>query len=268
MSEVVDQPKAELIQRSEVLPSAANQAPTLLAYIKAVESGADLDRLSLLMDLHERFERNEARKAFDDAMASFRSEQMVILKSKYVDIPGGAKFFHAQLADVCAAVIGNMSKYGLRHRWRTEQPDGNVKVSCIISHKLGHSETTELLSKPDTGGNKSPIHAVASAVALLERYTLLAAVGLAARDMDSNPRGTGVKDPPRAGAEEPKAPEDFDTWKADARAVADEGSERLQDLWKRSPPDIRKWVVTYEMAWWADCKAIAAKATKKATGAA
>jgi len=235
-----------------------NQPPTLLAYLRAAESGADLDRLEKLMDLHNRWETNEARKAFEEAMSEFRKESMVILKTKYVDIAGGAKFWHAQLADACDAIIPNMSKYGLRHRWKTEQENNKIRVTCVISHKLGYSEPTVLEGPPDTGGNKSPIHAIASSVALLERYTLMAACGLASKDMDNNPKGTGTTDP------EVKAPADFENWKADARALADEGSERLKDLWKRSPQDIRKYVVTYEMEWWKDVKAISEKVDKKA----
>lgn len=253
-----EQLKQELVAKADVVPIQST-APTLLAYLKAVEGGADIAKATALMDLHERWERNEARKAFDDAMASFRSEQMVILKSKFVDIKGGAKFHHAQLADVCDAVIGNMSKYGLRHRWKTEQPDGKVQVTCIISHRLGHSEGTTLISEPDTGGQKSPIHAVASAVALLERYTLVAAVGLAAKDMDNDPHGTGSIDPSAA-----VKPKDFDLWKEDATVRAKEGTAKLQELWGKTPEDIRGYVVLYEKSFWDDQKAIAGKATRAA----
>lgn len=250
--------KQELVGKADMVQIAA-PAPTLQAYLTAAASGADLERLEKLMDLHERHERNEARKAFDDAMASFRSEQMVILKSKFVDIKGGAKFHHAQLADVCDAVIGNMSKYGLRHRWKTEQPNGKVQVTCIISHRLGHSEGTTLISEPDTGGQKSPIHAVASAVALLERYTLVAAVGLAAKDMDNDPHGTGSIDPSAA-----VKPKDFDLWKEDATQRAKDGTAKLQELWGKTPEDIRGYVVLYEKSFWDDQKAIAGKASRAA----
>lgn len=259
MESTAQSTQPEVIRKGEVV-QLQQPAPTLQAYLTAAASGADLERLEKLMDLHERHERNEARKAFDDAMASFRSEQMVILKSKYVDIEGGAKFHHAQLADVCEAVIGNMSKYGLRHRWKTEQPEGKVQVTCIISHRLGHSEGTTLRSDPDTGGKKSAIHAVASAVALLERYTLVAAVGLAAKDMDNDPRGTGSIDPEAATVK----PKDFALWKEDASVKAKEGSASLQALWKATPEDIRGYVVLFEKSFWDDQKAIAGRVTKAA----
>jgi hypothetical protein len=236
-----------------------NQPPTMLAYLQAAQDGADLERLEKLMELHERWEAGQARRAFDQAMADFRSESMVIIKSKHVDIAGGAKFNHAQLADVCAAVIPNLSKYGLRHKWEYAQENNKITVSCVISHRLGHCEKTTLFGPPDKGGNKSDIHAVASTVALLERYTLLGATGLAAREMDNNPQGTGIQDPA-----EPKfaKPDGYDRWRADTQALADEGKERLQPHWQKSSQEFRDYASTADKSWWADCKAKAAKASK------
>lgn len=257
-------PTQELVAKTEVLEMPKNQAPTLLAYLRAAETGADLDRLEKLMDLHERWEDRQARNAFTLAMSKFKSEVMQVWKTKHVDVPGGAKFNHAQLADYCDAAIPNLSKYGLRHRWKTQQDVSvtpmRITVTCIISHELGGDEETPLFGPPDTLGNKSPLHAIASTVALLERYTFAAATGLAAREMDGNPKGTGVTDPP--GSTGPTAPTDYDNWKADARAIADEGSTRLQDLWSKTPADIRRFVVSNDGAWWADMKKLAAKASK------
>jgi hypothetical protein len=80
-------------KRSEFpAPVAQENTPaTLLAYLRAAESGADLDRLEKLMDLHERFEKTQAVKAFNQAVADFRSETITLLKTKYVDIAGGPK---------------------------------------------------------------------------------------------------------------------------------------------------------------------------------
>lgn len=257
-------PTQELVAKAEVLELPKNQPPTLLAYLRAAETGADLDRLEKLMDLHERWEDRQARNAFTLAMSKFKSEVMQVWKTKHVDVPGGAKFNHAQLADYCDAAIPNLSKYGLRHRWKTQQDVSvapmRITVTCIISHELGGDEETPLFGPPDTLGNKSPLHAIASTVALLERYTFAAATGLAAREMDGNPKGTGVADPP--GPTGPTAPTDYENWKADARAIADEGSARLQDLWSKTPTDIRRFVVSNDGSWWADMKKLAAKASK------
>jgi hypothetical protein len=45
---------------------------------------------------------------------------------------------------------------------------------------MGHSERTTLSATADTSGSKNSIQAIGSTVTYLQRYTLLAAVGLAA----------------------------------------------------------------------------------------
>src|SRR5690606_35194749 len=61
-------------------------------------------------------------------------------------------------------------------------------VTCVITHELGHSERTTLSAAPDESGGKNSIQAVGSTVTYLQRYTLMAATGLAAKDMDDDGR--------------------------------------------------------------------------------
>lgn len=162
----------------------------------AVSQGADLDRLDKLMQLQERWEANEARKAFVAAMAAFKSEPVRVLKTKQVNIPGAAKFSHATLADVVDAAVAGMGQHGLSHRWDVAQQDGIITVTCVVTHELGHSERTVLQSRPDDSGKKNQIQQVASAVTYLQRYTLMAALGLAASDMqEDDGRGAGQPEP-------------------------------------------------------------------------
>lgn len=156
----------------------------------AVAQGADLDRIQKLMDLQDRWQAAQAREAYVTAVAGFKSEPAKILKSKKVNIPGGAQFSHATLADVCDGVVANLSKYGLSHSYVLNQMEnGWVEVTCVITHKAGHSERTTLRAPPDESGKKNSIQQIASTVSYLERYTLVAALGLAAKDMDDDGRG-------------------------------------------------------------------------------
>lgn len=157
----------------------------------AVSQGANLDQLDKLMQLQEHWEANEARKAFVAAMAAFKSEPLRVIKSKQVSIPGGAKFSHATLADVVDAAVAGMGAHGLSHRWITSQSANEITVTCVVTHALGHSESTSLTCKPDDSGKKNAIQQVASAITYLERYTLQAALGIAASDMqEDDGRGT------------------------------------------------------------------------------
>lgn len=244
--------------KADVLPMPANQPPTMLAYLHAAQSGADLERLEKLMDLHERWEDRQALKAFNQAMADFRSESMEILKTRYVDIAGGAKFWQAELGEICDEVIPNLSKYGLFHTWvprRTE--NGEEEISCVIHHALGHkSEPTTIPAPMDKSGNKTEGDARTATRTRLQRYTFLMACGLA-------PKGMETAAETAAAASAVDKPKDIDAWMADAKALTDEGSARLGDLWEKTPKDIRRYIVTHEKNWWADMKAKAAKATAK-----
>jgi hypothetical protein len=176
-----DRPSSAVIPMPEATPM------QMLAI--AVQQGADLSKIEKLMELQQRWDGERARKSFVAAMSAFKSEPMSILKSKQVNIPGGAKFAHATLADVVDGVVAGLSKHGLSHKWELHQEGDRVTVTCIITHEAGHSERTALSGLPDDSGKKNGIQQIASTVTYLQRYTLMAATGLAAKDMDDDGRG-------------------------------------------------------------------------------
>lgn len=242
----------------ELKPTQSVPATPMEMLAIAVQQDADLDLLQKLMDLQERWEANEARKAFVRAMAAFKANPPEILKRKHVNIPGGAKFAHATLAEVVDASVAEMSKHGLSHRWATRQEDGAIIVTCIVTHDAGHSESNELRAAPDDSGKKNSIQQVASTVTYLERYTLMAALGLAAKDMDNDGNGAGRK------ADPVEVPEGFENWKHDMTARADEGLEALTSSWKASADALRRHVIKHHDDWWSETKAKAVQADKKA----
>jgi hypothetical protein len=158
---------------------------------KAIAGNADLEKLEKLLELQERWERNEAKKAYVVAMAAFKANAPEIEKDKKVDFTsnktgGKTSYNHASLANVTKKVSSELSKHGLSASWSTTQNDNGVCVSCTITHVQGHSETTSLTAAPDTSGNKNTIQAIGSTISYLERYTLLAMLGLATHDQDDD----------------------------------------------------------------------------------
>lgn len=196
MTAVAEKPKDLIVVDPAVrerLPTVSHDASALMKIIDraAMDPNFDVVKLKELLAVKERWDETEARKAFVAAMARFKAEPTVILKQKAVNIPGGAQFNHATLAAVVDGVVANLSKHGFSHRWETEQKDRNITVTCILTHELGHQERTTLSGMPDDSGKKNAIQQVGSTVTYLQRYTLMAATGLAAKDMDNDGRGGG-----------------------------------------------------------------------------
>lgn len=155
----------------------------------ALSQGADLDRLERLMNLKQKYEENEARKAFAVAMAAFKAEQIVIGKDKLVDHRGGT-YRHATLGNVVAIVSEALGRHGLYHAWAVKQEETGVHVKCTLTHQLGHSESVAMWGPPDNSGSKNLIQQIASTVTYLQRYTLMAITGVAASDQDDDGEGS------------------------------------------------------------------------------
>ena len=155
----------------------------------ALTQGADLEKLEKLLELQERWEQNEARKAYTEAMAAFKANPPKIEKNKHVEF-GNTKYNHASLDNVTEKINSSLSTHGLHASWSTAQNGGVISVTCKITHTLGHCEETTLSASADASGGKNAIQAIGSTVTYLERYTLLAITGLATEDQDND--GAGV----------------------------------------------------------------------------
>lgn len=174
-------PKSELAQTAQTIPAEMIK--------EAVAKGADLDKLEKLLELQERWERNEARKSYHEAMSAFKGDPPKIDKDRkvaYSTSKGPVSYKHATLANVTEKINLALSKFGLSASWSTDQQNGHITVTCKITHAQGHSEQTSLWADADMSGSKNPIQAVGSTISYLERYTLLALTGLATYDQDDD----------------------------------------------------------------------------------
>lgn len=186
----VDPPPAQAlaVQGSrELAPSAPSPAYLLQL---AVEQGADIDKLERLMGLQERWEANEAKKQYSVAFAAFKDEAIEIVKTKLItDGPLKGKK-HAELAAICAAITPALSKHGLSASWKLTKDDRDwMEVTCTLSHVGGHSDSVSMGGAPDTGPGRNAIQARGSAKTYLERYTLTAITGMAAKEQDDDGAG-------------------------------------------------------------------------------
>ncbi len=157
----------------------------------AVRNGASIEYVQQLIDMRRELDRDEARKAYNRAFAAFKAEAIRIIKSATVtDGPLKGKTY-AKLHDVVNYVTPHLSANGLSAAWKITKDDRDwIEVTCTISHESGHSECVSMGGPPDTGGAKNSIHARASTVTYLQRYTLKAITGLSEQDDDNDGNGS------------------------------------------------------------------------------
>lgn len=155
---------------------------------RALVSGAAPETLERLLALQERWEAGQARKAFDAAIAEAKAEIPIVAKNA----TGHNSKRYADFAAYAAALKPILAKHGLSYRFRTDQSD-KIMVTCILSHRDGHSEESSLSGPADASGSKNAIQAIGSTLTYLQRYTLVQALGLAAGDDDDGKAG-GIGD--------------------------------------------------------------------------
>jgi len=163
------------------------QGSTPMALLaRALDRGADIGILEKLMDLQERYEKNEARKAFDAAVANAKATLPAVKKNR----TGHNNKRYADLAAFARAADPVLAANGLSYRYRTSQ-NGSINVTCILAHRDGHCEETTLSGAADTSGSKNNIQAIGSTLTYLQRYSLCAILGLAATEDDDGAAGGG-----------------------------------------------------------------------------
>lgn len=181
---------AEREERSEVatVPPTAN--PVMDMIRQAVAAGQPLEVIRELKSMAKELAADEARRAFDAALSDARAEIPVIVKNRTVGYDhksgeGKTSYRHEDLGEIARTVDPILSRHGLSYRFRTtSEPNAPVVVTCIVAHRAGHSEENTLSAGRDESGKKNSIQAIASTITYLQRYTLKAALGLAASDDD------------------------------------------------------------------------------------
>ncbi len=157
---------------------------------QAIEKGLGVAELEKLVALQERWEERQARKAFFDSFTNFQCECPDLRKTKSVSFKddGKIQYKYAPLADITRQIGQLLKTHGLSYRWEISDTEKEIRVSCLITHIDGHTETTTMMANPDTSGAKNQIQARGSAIEYLKRYTLIGALGLSTADTDVDGR--------------------------------------------------------------------------------
>jgi len=179
-------------ENGNTLPAQAS--PAMMMQL-AMDKNLDLSKVEKMIELQAKWDAIEAEKAYTLAMAQFKKNPPEIDKNKNVKYQkkdgSWVDYNHATLGNVTKIINSELAKYGFSSGWSMSQENKNITVTCTITHKKGHSKSTSLSAGPDDSAGKNSIQAISSTVTYLERYTLLALVGLATHDQDDDGVGAG-----------------------------------------------------------------------------
>lgn len=171
-------------QEIQIMEPSKNALTPMDMLNQALTRGASLEIVEKMMGLQERWEANQARKAFNEAIAAAKAEIKPIVRDK----KGHNDKRYVSFDAIARMVDPILSKHHLIYRFRSEQSDGRISVTCVLSHGIHHEETT-LCGPADTTGNKNAIQAIGSTLTYLQRYSLVQMLGLAAADDDDGKAG-------------------------------------------------------------------------------
>lgn len=198
--EQTDIVKAEAQEETALTQQGSEPSPAMILQ-RAVDSGASPEAVEKLVELYERLEARQAKKAFNEAMSAFQEECPVIEKQKDVRNSkkkgGGLRYKYAPLDDIVKQVREPLRKCGLSYTIDTVVEEGWVTSKCKVTHVLGHSETTEFKVPIDWDAYMNDQQKYASAQTFSKRYAFCNSLGILTGDEDDDGRGAGNPEPPR-----------------------------------------------------------------------
>ena len=142
----------------------------------AVTGRADLDKLEKLLALQEKWEANEAKKAYTKALSAFKCEVPDVKRDKKNQQYNSVYVSKGNLIKTITPVL---SKFGLSANFSYKNlPDKVVEVTCHLTHQQGHSEEVSFAAPADISGAKNPIQQLKSTTTYLEKITFAGILGI------------------------------------------------------------------------------------------
>lgn len=210
-------PAQQEVVETPPLPVASDSSPIALIE-RAVANNVSVETIEKLMDLRDRWKREQSKEAFDRAMADFQSECPIIEKVK----PGGetrngtVAYKYAPLEVIVAQVKDLLRKHGFSYSFNTLTDDqaGTVTAICTAKHSDGHSEESSMQVPLGTKTQiMSSTQQTAAAITYAKRYAFCNAFGILTGDEDNDgqvvsaqPTPTTPQSAPQSAPTQPQAP--------------------------------------------------------------
>jgi len=140
-----------------------------------------IERVEQAFAFYQKVQADQARRSFYAAFAEMQPSMPLIEKKGK-----GHNGKYAKWEDIVDGIRSVISEHGFSLSFRVNDEERQVRVTCILSHRDGHSDETSYPFPYDTSGNKPPIQAVASAISYGKRYTASALLNIVGKDEDDD----------------------------------------------------------------------------------
>lgn len=160
---------------SNELEATAEQTSMIALIEKCVlDTNVSVDKLEKMLDLQERLMAKQALIDFNSAFAE--------MQPKFPPIPAKGKGHNnvryplkEDMNMLCNPIL---SEYGFSLSFSNTQKDGFIKTIATLTHRGGHSISTEIVLKDDNSGSKNAVQAVGSSQTYGERYAMKSLLNL------------------------------------------------------------------------------------------
>ena len=176
--------------------SPANPSAELLIQ-NAIDKGVPVETMERLLAMRTQIKAEQAQEAFVEAMADFQAECPIIPKTKTVrekaEKGGGIRYSYAPLDVIVHMTKEILAKHGLTYTIKAGVTESAVSASCVVTHRLGHSEVSEFQVPIDPTAYMNTQQKFASALTFAKRYAFCNALGILTGDEDDDAKAAGDK---------------------------------------------------------------------------
>jgi hypothetical protein len=165
---LIEAPQNDVVDMTTLLPENASIVE------RAAFAGMPVEMIEQLRLMARDERAEESRREFEAAFAEMQPSLPAVTKAG----KGHQDAKYAKLEDVQAAARAILAEHGFSIRFKVEDAENALCVTCILSHRNGHSDKDTIRLPLDTSGSKNAVQARGSTVAYGKRYTLCNILGI------------------------------------------------------------------------------------------
>lgn len=160
----------------------------------ASDPSVSIEKMERLFALHEKMQKDKARKEYSEAMAAAQADIGPVARDRQ---NAHTKSAYATLEAIDEAIRPISTRHGFALSFDAQESDKGLTIICDVLHSGGHSERKTLTGALDTIGtngtrNKTDIQGLGSTTSYLRRYLTCMVFNVAIKNEDKDGNKTAA----------------------------------------------------------------------------